>query len=400
MCWRRFACCELAEPADRTTDRGDIFSLHSLRLLSDMIAANLFLAAAAAAMIGSVIVLGFLIRTAWRREQFLPWTPRQPVPWTSGDLALCALIWFFTQIAVLAFLSSAGYDLKPGADKLDTVSACAQLFAQIAGSAISAAAVLLLLTLRAGATPTDLGVDSDEIGRDLLLGLFGFLAALLPVYGLQAMLTRWQPSEHPLVVLLKNDSSFNLSALAVLTAVVMAPLVEELLFRVVLQGWFEKAETFLMARRHGVKPETVEAIDSDPVDQALFDALPDLPPESAAEASVPVEEVTHIAEPTPESVFQSPHVVDMPETAVPAKVLRSWLGLPQGWWPILGSALMFALMHLGNGPDPIPLFVFALVLGYLYQRTHRIWPSLVAHMLLNGSSLTMLFLERAGVLTQ
>jgi membrane protease YdiL (CAAX protease family) len=42
-----------------------------------------------------------------------------------------------------------------------------------------------------------------------------------------------------------------------------------------------------------------------------------------------------------------------------------------------------------NLADPVPLFVFALVLGYLYHRTGRILPSIVAHASLNAFSLTM-----------
>jgi membrane protease YdiL (CAAX protease family) len=48
-------------------------------------------------------------------------------------------------------------------------------------------------------------------------------------------------------------------------------------------------------------------------------------------------------------------------------------------------------MHWGQGLAPIPLFPFALILGYVYQRTHRIWPSLIAHLLLNATSLVTLW---------
>jgi membrane protease YdiL (CAAX protease family) len=66
------------------------------------------------------------------------------------------------------------------------------------------------------------------------------------------------------------------------------------------------------------------------------------------------------------------------------------------WLPIVCSAGVFALLHVGHGPDPIPLFVFALALGYLYQRTGRILPSLTLHFLLNGVSLVMLMFELYG----
>jgi membrane protease YdiL (CAAX protease family) len=67
------------------------------------------------------------------------------------------------------------------------------------------------------------------------------------------------------------------------------------------------------------------------------------------------------------------------------------------WWPILLSSALFALMHWGQGLAPIPLFFFAVVLGYVYQRTHRLWPSLVAHALLNAGSLALLWFSVANL---
>jgi hypothetical protein len=43
-------------------------------------------------------------------------------------------------------------------------------------------------------------------------------------------------------------------------------------------------------------------------------------------------------------------------------------------------------------PDPIPLFFFALALGILYYRTHRLMPLVVLHAALNGTSLAMTLL--------
>ena len=45
-------------------------------------------------------------------------------------------------------------------------------------------------------------------------------------------------------------------------------------------------------------------------------------------------------------------------------------------------------------PDPIPLFLLALVFGVLYHRTHRIAPSLVLHMAFNATSIVLLFAGR------
>jgi len=67
--------------------------------------------------------------------------------------------------------------------------------------------------------------------------------------------------------------------------------------------------------------------------------------------------------------------------------------LPHGWAPILISALIFGLAHLGHGVAPIPLVLFGIVLGYLYQRTHRLAPSIAAHMTFNAYSMLLLWLQ-------
>jgi membrane protease YdiL (CAAX protease family) len=45
--------------------------------------------------------------------------------------------------------------------------------------------------------------------------------------------------------------------------------------------------------------------------------------------------------------------------------------------------------------DPLPLFFFALVLGALYYRTHRIAPSTVTHAALNATTMALVFLRMA-----
>ena len=65
-------------------------------------------------------------------------------------------------------------------------------------------------------------------------------------------------------------------------------------------------------------------------------------------------------------------------------------GLPFGWLPIGIVSLLFGLAHLGYGPEPVPLFFLALMLGYIYYRTHRIVPCIVAHATFNSFSMAML----------
>jgi membrane protease YdiL (CAAX protease family) len=46
--------------------------------------------------------------------------------------------------------------------------------------------------------------------------------------------------------------------------------------------------------------------------------------------------------------------------------------------------------------DPFTLFPFALVLGTLYCRAHRIVPAIVLHAALNTTSLVLLWLQTLG----
>jgi membrane protease YdiL (CAAX protease family) len=55
-----------------------------------------------------------------------------------------------------------------------------------------------------------------------------------------------------------------------------------------------------------------------------------------------------------------------------------------GFAPIVIASAVFALLHIGHGPDPIALFVLSLFLGYAYRQTHRIGPPLVIHVGINA----------------
>ncbi|MEK6249967.1 MAG: CPBP family intramembrane metalloprotease, partial [Planctomycetales bacterium] len=63
------------------------------------------------------------------------------------------------------------------------------------------------------------------------------------------------------------------------------------------------------------------------------------------------------------------------------------------WQPIVVTSLIFASFHIGYGPDPVPIFLFSLALGYLYFKTHRILPCIITHMALNALSMLILWNE-------
>lgn len=181
---------------------------------------------------------------------------------------------------------------------------------------------LLFVKFRSRASWFDFGFSTEQLASDVRLGLLAFVAIGPPVYALQGLLQFVYPGQHPMIEMFVDRPSPLLIGLIAFLVVLVAPISEELIVRVLLQGWLERFEA---AHRRKT-------------------------------------------------------------------FLRR---LPRGLVPILISSVFFALLHAGNGPDPVPIFFLALGLGYLYQRTHRIWPGVAMHMSLNGSSTVALLLGLA-----
>jgi membrane protease YdiL (CAAX protease family) len=295
----------------------------------------------------------------WRTGQpILIAEPREPVPWRAIDLYLLLILYIALQVAC-AKLVITWASLAPG-DARDDSSIVAILLSNALASALLIGLAAIYLRLRCGPSVGDLGFLPWRPGIDLRLGLVTFLAALVPVFTIQFLLTRLVPTEHPVQLLLTRDSSPQVLALCVVSAVIVAPLSEEFLFRVLLQGWLEA----LAMRRHG--QQEVQVLTGNMVLHA------DLAPGPAADSSNP---------------YASPQAASGRIEAVKG------VGPALMPWPIVVSSLVFAAVHIGHGPDPVPLFVLALMLGYLYQKTHRIWPGVVVHACLNAWSLTILWIS-------
>ncbi len=68
-----------------------------------------------------------------------------------------------------------------------------------------------------------------------------------------------------------------------------------------------------------------------------------------------------------------------------------------GMWPaIVGSSLLFAVMHFSSWPAPIPLFVLSLALGFLACRTNSLVAPITLHATFNGVMMTVLVTSLGG----
>jgi membrane protease YdiL (CAAX protease family) len=209
---------------------------------------------------------------------------------------------------------------------------------------------------------------------------------------------------HPAEQVLRRGTPCE-KAVTVVMTVIIAPLFEEFLFRVLLQGWLEA----LWSRWRRKHPELKSAPMSwlpFVLPAALF-ALLHL---RAGKEPLPSRYLT--------GLFLGQMAADLLTLALAIAVLRSAAGATAadlGWKPeklradaklgllallaVIGPllALQFGLVLLvkwkgiNYALDPIPLFLLALVFGVLYHRTHRLAPSLVLHIAFNATSIIGVF---------
>ena len=182
---------------------------------------------------------------------------------------------------------------------------------------------------------------------DARIGIVLVVAAIGPVYAILALLAQANKTNtHPFIDMFQNNPSPALVGNILLAAIVVAPLFEEILFRQLAQGWLEKIETWWLAQK-------------------------------AIQNSGYKEELSESSE----------------EKALLELKCNSLVFRFRGWIPILISSLLFSAVHIGQGSAPIPLFLFAVMLGYVYHKTHRILPCIIAHMIFNLFAMLSLYVE-------
>ncbi|MEX2316482.1 MAG: CPBP family intramembrane glutamic endopeptidase [Pirellulales bacterium] len=268
---------------------------------------------------------------AYRRRQqhaILAYEPRRPVPW--GPIGALLAILLALNSVVSAILSpataptivpnsplpttSAPQPIPEQPDVTTRMASMIVLYPMIVGS------VVFIIAIYSKATLHDLGLPIyvGEFARDVGIGVVACLAALLPVYGVLSAieLVFREPAHHPIVDAVLREANPVVLLLAAVSAVIVAPICEEITFRLLLQGWLEKRMT----------NEEQMAI----------------------------------------------------------------------WLPISVSSVLFALAHAGQGSAPVALFFLAMILGYLYQRTHRIIPCIAMHAMFNLLTIVGLMLRMMG----
>ncbi|MBN1852064.1 MAG: CPBP family intramembrane metalloprotease [Pirellulales bacterium] len=304
---------------------------------------------------GCIVVWIRLWSHRQRTAPLVPWEPRRPVPWGPFGLAVAFLL------SALAAVDTwicwwQGWQ-PPAPASLDEFLWQTWTSSAVALFLIIATQIWLWGTRIATARDLGWGTNLETWRHDILLGLVAAIAAIGPVYAIQIAMVwgfHW-PTSHHLIDQFLREPRISVVITISFSVIIQAPIFEELLFRQLAQGWLERIWDELAGWND--RPDQSGDSTSDPaisrIDASGTFAEPDPPAPSHAE-------------------------------------------YPRPWWPIGISSALFALAHVGQGAAPIPLFFLALVLGYLYQQTHRIVPCIVLHMIFNAFSLILLGVDAWG----
>ena len=297
------------------------------------------------------------------------------------------LVWFFWPALVQSTLQAIGFshwyygsEFVAAADREDgdaelkrQALARMSLWTSALAAPLQALTFPLLFAALSGSRPEQLGLTTRRLGRNALAGLIGVLIFSPVVFGIYWIVRYLCAREggsgvekHALEVIAQQRLFPSEWVLLFFTAMLAAPVREELTFRGVLQPWFALRRWGGHATMLGAISLTAALTVSYRGDQ-LAAAWPQ--PAALAAAAMPCLFVLG---------------------TVPLYALVCWKSRSPVGPAIFGTSLLFACIHTAVWPTPVPLFVLSLGLGILAQRSGSLVGPIVLHSLFNGISCVQL----------
>lgn len=191
---------------------------------------------------------------------------------------------------------------------------------------LSVGIVSFFIIFRTNRTKKWIGWGTEKLGSDIAVGVKYFIMFTPIIIAINALVMSMSGTEYNHPIQEMIKKSPWLIAVAFWMACIVAPLTEEFAFRAILIGWFESI-------------------------QYGRDRLA----------------ASMVGEQNPPTTPTSP----------------SWIH------PILSGAL-FGLAHFEYGVSWVPLVVFGIILGRMYQLRQSVWTTVVVHALFNFFSLSMM----------
>jgi len=354
-------------------------------------------------LVGGAGMWIWTIRRWYQGKQLLTlesWTPRV---WGMCDLLITLVLIVFGQTISLHWWSRAsGVDLKQlrgeGDLPLTAMSSISASYLVVMGIC------LMWLGIRYGTQLSHAGFSWSKFKSHMRLGVGAALLSLPIVYGIMALVSAGlnQEYDHPLLERMSEDGSWNAFFMAAFCAVVAAPICEEFLFRVLLQGWLQSlpwssqslwwllgaSTSHCTQLTQSQLPQTAN-VDTQPSTDDAIVSESSLAPIAAVASSVtePQAEPSDVPPIVAPMTGSLPGDTDQVLLTVPATGGSSLPSLTPPLWPVFVSGTLFGLAHWGYGLSFVPLIVLGIILGMLYRATHSIWPSLTVHFILNFLSI-------------
>jgi membrane protease YdiL (CAAX protease family) len=339
------------------------------------------------ALFSALPVLGLWLLRGPGRNFFAPQRTRF-IPWTGFEVSL---VFLFTQILLPAFLNELlskagffnwlygpGFGVAPGAVEDDLTNIRRHLWVAALGFPLQLAATVFILRGLSGTRLFQLGLTAWGAAQHALAGWLVWMLLTPPVL-IVHVLAAWvyrvsegmPPEEHPLARLARGQPLSIEWIVIIISGVVIAPILEELLFRRILQGWAAKqpwgaaltvAIAFALTLGRSFEKITKN-------DASLGSAF-------------------RILEP---ALFV---LIMAPVCLLAERAFRRWLLRPYTIRAICSTALLFSVSH--DWPTPVPLFILGLGLGYLAYRTQNLVAPIVMHALFNGVACLLMLLTYAA----
>jgi membrane protease YdiL (CAAX protease family) len=281
-------------------------------------------------------------------------------------LSALYLVWFVWPITISLVLRGLGVEHWYYGDDTPKMPLRFGLWVRTFSFPFQVLTIPLLFSAFSGTRLDQLGLTTRQFGRNILAGLANWLALTPLVFGIFLFLRYLysRSGEHVVephdLETIGRQPLFPLEwTMLIFSAMVSAPLLEELTFRGVLQPW-------LAARRWGGHAAMLGALLLAILFrwQHLQEACPAGFP-SLLRAATP-------------ALF----VVAM----FPIYLVVCWRSRTPLGPGLFGTSLLFAYIHAEVWPSPIPLFVLALGLGGLAYRSGSLVGPVVLHSLFNGIS--------------
>src|SRR5271157_6192647 len=226
--------------------------------------------------------------------------------------------------------------------------------------------------LTSGAGLADLGLHRQEWPRQMGIGVRAALLMTPPVCAIQFLTVQiWRSQAHPVEQMVLEKLTVGVAILAVLSTMVLAPWIEELLFRGIFQRWLGR-----LVEDRPLPTTTIQEKGRfgplEPEDESFF-----LNSKAAPTESTPID-------PGSEILASSHQPAEQPSSRFSSL-------------PILLTSFFFAAMHLSQWPAPVAIFLLSMALGTVYQRTGSLLAAITMHATFNGVNTLLLLLDAIGL---